>query len=223
MSYILDALNKSDQEQRKQQTQDLHSLQPNSEKPSGQRKYLWLVVLAILLTVNGAFIFWFTQTQLVNPGATNEQAQQSLPTTMVSPGQHRNVAETLSSNTISSSPAYTMKAESTSLAQGDILITPQGPSASANTMPRETAIIEPLRIGELPVNVQKRIPDMKFSSHIFADDRTLRMVNINGRSIREGDYVASDLKLLEISEDGVVLSFLHYTFEMSVIRDWSFD
>jgi len=64
---------------------------------------------------------------------------------------------------------------------------------------------------------------MTFSSHIFADDPALRMVNINGRLINEGDVIAEGIKLLRITEDGVVISYRHYNIEMSVIRDWAFD
>jgi general secretion pathway protein B len=80
-----------------------------------------------------------------------------------------------------------------------------------------------VRIAELPLNVQRQIPDITFSSHIYASDPSLRVVNINNRSIREGDYISDDVKLLDITEDGVVLSYLHYRIEMNVIRDWSFD
>ena len=49
------------------------------------------------------------------------------------------------------------------------------------------------------------------------------MVNINGRMIHEGDRLADDLQLYEITESGVVLAFRHYQFEVSVLRDWSFN
>ena len=75
----------------------------------------------------------------------------------------------------------------------------------------------------MPASVQRQIPDMRFSSHIFADAADLRMVSINGKSVREGDVVAEGIRLIEITEEGVVLTFRHYTFEMSVLRDWSFD
>ena len=92
-----------------------------------------------------------------------------------------------------------------------------------NPVPQYGASLTPVRVAELPTSVQRQIPDIRFSSHIYANDPSLRMVNINGRIIREGDSVADGISLVEISEDGVVLSYLHYTFEMSVIRDWSFD
>ena len=83
--------------------------------------------------------------------------------------------------------------------------------------------VSAVRISELPVQIQRQIPDMTFSSHIHAADPSLRMVNINGRNYFSGDKVADGIHLQEITEDGVVLRFLHYTFEVSVIRDWAFN
>ena len=57
---------------------------------------------------------------------------------------------------------------------------------------------------------------------MYADDNRFRMVNINGNMFQEGDYIAEGIRLERISEEGVVLNYLHYTFEISVIRDWSF-
>ena len=78
------------------------------------------------------------------------------------------------------------------------------------------------KITALPTNIQRQIPDLKFSSHLYADDSSFRMVNINGNMFHEGDIIAEGIQLERISEEGVVLNYLHYTFELSVIRDWSF-
>ncbi len=82
--------------------------------------------------------------------------------------------------------------------------------------------LAPVPISALPLSVQEQIPDLAFSSHIHANDPRSRMVNINGRFRREGDTLARGLTLLEITQDGVVLGYLHYTFEVGVIRDWAF-
>ena len=87
----------------------------------------------------------------------------------------------------------------------------------------ETSASQPVnKITALPTNIQRQIPDLKFSSHLYADDSSFRMVNINGNMFHEGDIIAEGIQLERISEEGVVLNYLHYTFEISVIRDWSF-
>ena len=89
--------------------------------------------------------------------------------------------------------------------------------------PQDAFRSDPVRISELPLNVQRQIPDMVFSSHLYADEADFRMVNINGRMYRENEMVSDGVKLIEITEQGVVLTYLHYTFEVSVLQDWSFN
>ena len=48
------------------------------------------------------------------------------------------------------------------------------------------------------------------------------MVNINGNMIHEGDYIAEDLQLIEIAEEGVVINYLGYNFILDALEDWSF-
>jgi hypothetical protein len=49
------------------------------------------------------------------------------------------------------------------------------------------------------------------------------MVSINGRFMREGDRISANLVLRQITEEGVVLQYGDRVFQMSVLRDWSFE
>ena len=182
MSYILDALNKSEQEQRSRQTPGLDSIQGAPVKVPQSRPF-WLSLLAMLVIINGSFAYWFYLKPTENKPAA----------IIVDQGRKLSVEQVATLDDVQINPA------------------PQ------------VASITPVRVAELPTSVQRQIPDIRFSSHIYANDPSLRMVNINGRIVREGDSVADGISLVKISEDGVVLSYLHYTFEMNVIRDWSFD
>ncbi len=182
MSYILDALKKSEQEQGQKESQapGLQSVHgsPVATSPSGRA--VSLIFLMVLLVVNGLFLYWFTR-----PGSAPEEV-------------------------IAEEPAAVKPVSAQS-------------SKEYLTAASRVAEIRAVGISELPLNVQRQIPDIQFSSHIYADDPSLRLVNINSRSVREGGYVSDDLKLVGITEDGVVLSYQDYTFELSVLRDWSFD
>ncbi|MFT4852863.1 MAG: general secretion pathway protein B, partial [Bacteroidia bacterium] len=81
--------------------------------------------------------------------------------------------------------------------------------------------ITPVSVTALPVDIQQQIPALTFSSHLYSDD--FRMVNINGRMMREGDLIDPELQLVEITEDGVILSFREYHVQMSVLQNWSFE
>ena len=82
---------------------------------------------------------------------------------------------------------------------------------------------QPINVSELPRDIQSQIPDLRFSSHWFNSDRSFRRVSINGKMLAEGEYVKDELRLEEITEEGVILNYMHYTFEISVLRDWSYN
>ena len=69
----------------------------------------------------------------------------------------------------------------------------------------------------------RRLPEIQITTHIFASDTDLRMVNINGVSRREGDLVTNSLLLVEITEDGVVMNFEGYAYAMNILEGWQND
>jgi general secretion pathway protein B len=50
-----------------------------------------------------------------------------------------------------------------------------------------------------------RLPPLKVSMHVFAEDPAARVVIIDGRRLREGDAIDSTLRLAEIRREGSVL------------------
>ncbi|HAJ29545.1 MAG TPA: hypothetical protein DCL32_05170, partial [Gammaproteobacteria bacterium] len=60
-------------------------------------------------------------------------------------------------------------------------------------------------------------------SHIFANDASLRMVVINGQSLREGNRFGSGLLLKNITEEGVVVAYQNNEVPISVLSQWADD
>jgi general secretion pathway protein B len=211
MSYILEALNKSEQERRGSKTPDINTIhRPPPGKPAGLIPWLGIVLVFGLL--NGAALtywFWSNQESETTPLTNSSDKPAEMTPSSLSPSNPTGTSE-LTTNQYTKPVAPT---ESEFEFQPTI-ITPQ-------TILKPST--EAVRITELPINVQRQIPNLVFSSHLYSDDGEFRMVNINGKMIREGDLVANDLTLREITEEGVVLSYLHYVFEVSVLRDWSFN
>lgn len=226
MSYILDALNKSEQERRGQQTPGLQTVH-RAPPPKTTSKTPIILVIVVFAVINLAGLgYWImsnepqpatvvAQQPAANPPATIPASQpqtssQNQPAVTPTP-QVTEQAVVQQTPAVSTVPSTTVDNNQSP----GLLITPD----SAFQKPTN----QPVRITELPLNVQRQIPDLVFSSHLFSDEPSFRMVNINGKMIREGDMVANDLRLLEISEEGVILGFRHYVFEVSVLRDWSFN
>lgn len=221
MSYILDALNKSEQERRGQKTPDLQTV--HRAPPAKERSpFPTMLVIGIFAFINVIGIgYWLYNSQPTEVVATSEApvVANSEPVTVANP--EPKVATTIQENSSTNINTNTQNPPAAATINTNIdeteglLITPD----SAFQKPSN----DPVRITELPINIQRQIPDLVFSSHLYSDEPDFRMVNINGRMIREGDMVAGELKLREISEEGVILGFRHYVFEVSVLRDWSFN
>ena len=226
MSYILDALNKSEQERRGQQTPDLQTVH-RTPPPKSESKFPVAPIVLIFALINIAGLgYWLFSSQqdeaaaLTAPPASEQSQNRAAQTTKVTTSEpvQSGLTQPISKQPVSAPPAVSTDQVAQSqldIAPQDTLITPD----SAFTKPSAEAV----RITELPINVQRQIPDLVFSSHLYSDEPSFRMVNINGKMRREGDMVESDLKLLEISDQGVILGYRHYVFEVSVLRDWSFN
>ena len=235
MSYILDALNKSEQERQGQQTPGLQTVH---RPPPGKTtsRFPLLVVVGLFAAINIAGIgYWLTSqnnsaadSTSANTGTPEQPAQQSVqsapqsaPLTNQMP-ERTEIVASQEQTAVSRSPAPESRQDPApqtiqTVDQGT-LITPETAFVSETN-----TISNTVRITELPVNVQRQIPDLVFSSHLYSDEASFRMVNINGKMRREGDMIANNLKLIEVSEEGVILGFRHYVFEVSVLRDWSFN
>jgi general secretion pathway protein B len=224
MSYILDALNKSEQERRGQQTPDLQTVH-RAPPPRSESKFPVFAAVGVLAAINIAGLaYWLLSEDQATP-QTPPSALVQPPSAQTVPVQtpRTEAPVTIPAETISTgetkTPALTVaEPANTSNTEQGTLITPD----TIFSQP-ETKTESRVRITELPINVQRQIPDLVFSSHLFSDEPSFRMVNINGKMRREGDMVDSDLRLVEISEEGVVLGYRHYVFEVSVLRDWTFN
>jgi hypothetical protein len=76
-----------------------------------------------------------------------------------------------------------------------------------------------MALQDLPADVRRRFPGIAFSTHIYAEDRDLRAIVANGQRLSEGDTIRG-LRIEEISETGVMLSFEDYLVDVPMITDW---
>ena len=83
-----------------------------------------------------------------------------------------------------------------------------------------TDLNAPPRIDQLRPVLLTQMPAMSFSAHMFASDPLDRWVRVNGKRLSEEDYITSDLQILEIQAEKVVLVFKGETFTMNALSDW---
>ena len=73
-----------------------------------------------------------------------------------------------------------------------------------------------ISIAELPPQIREALPAMKISVHGYSDNPGARLVGINYRILREGDYVVPGLELQQITPDGMIFSFKGFRFRRGV-------
>lgn len=191
MSYILDALNKSEQERQSKQTPGINSVH-RQPIPTPKKSKPWLIALIVLSAVNGVGIyFWLQQNK----------------TTMLPAPQKM--------------PAYSEQEKLITKPEIE-LANPlvQTSNVASNVAPARIDTLNLVNISDLPPAIKAEIPNLNFSTHFYGEDQDFRMVNINGMMIREGEAVTDKVQLIEITEQGVILQYKQYLFEVGVLTNW---
>jgi general secretion pathway protein B len=71
-------------------------------------------------------------------------------------------------------------------------------------------------LSELPLSVQQKLPSFGISVFLYSDDPASRMVKINNKMLKEGDYLSEGLKLEEIDQNSLILSYQNFRFRVGL-------
>lgn len=240
MSYILDALRKSETERRQGKVPDLGHQVQLIHRPK-KRKASPVVWLALALVVNAgvlAVLFW-PQGSKVVAVATSEQpsdvvGEKTPPADVEKQSVQVEVSESVPEAEAEAEPepspvkaqADEPLAESGSVASNEsprerpTIIVPEAEASRDNSVLRAPAPAGRVpHLVELPLSFQKSVPDLTFNSHIYASDPFASRVMINSNYLRRGDSF-SGLRVESITQDGVVLSKQGQRFRVGIVRDW---
>jgi general secretion pathway protein B len=89
---------------------------------------------------------------------------------------------------------------------------PEQPPGTAAAAPAQDVI----SLAELPLSLQQELPPMTITVHAYSGRPGDRLVGINNRMLREGDYVVPGLKLEQITPEGMVFAYKGYSFRRGV-------
>jgi general secretion pathway protein B len=73
-----------------------------------------------------------------------------------------------------------------------------------------------LHLEELPPEVRRDVPKISATGYVYSADTGVRIVNVNERSLQEGDELVAGLKLEQIAPDHVLFSFRGYRFRVEM-------
>ncbi len=220
MSYILEALKKSDKERQRDNIPDLqadHSLPSvgrDERKPSG-----WRLPLIVFLLCSGGLLWWQMSGEQEPLLA---EVQPVISTPSVHPSPVTQVSDVAGGPLESVESSSEIKRQVTREVDQAVVLASQqvSPLAAAvaekNPAPhkqtdqrlvhRQEEDLPPL-MEELPFVIRGGIPDLTFAGHVYADEARKRLIMINNRIVREGDLIADGLSLEQIIPNGVVLRY----------------
>lgn len=77
-----------------------------------------------------------------------------------------------------------------------------------------------IAIEQAPIHLLATMPTLKISSHIYSPQADRRSIVVNGQRMVEGDFVAPNIQILEITHQGMVVSAEDLALEVSRSRGW---
>jgi len=224
MSYILDALKKSEQKRRQGAVPDLLTVHDRPASETGKRVW-WPYLLSGALLLGAAMVtagLYRAHQDISYKAPVPMQAtppqypQTALPT--ASPVQaHATAGLAQPVQTETSSPAAVRMPDR----EADMKVVDK-PASEALIQHREVQSASKqavLREYELPPAIQQEIPKINISAHFYDSDPSARIVSIHGNVIHEGQDVAAGLRLERITPDGVILNYRDYRFYRPAFQD----
>jgi general secretion pathway protein B len=217
MSYLLDALRKSEAERDRSATPDLNT-QHRPAAPARRPSRAPLLV-AVALAANAAVLtFWMLGRAPADPPVATGTADGATA------GGSAVVNGPVERDPVGRDPAERDAIERDPTRRAPAAAAPVAEPAddavagASSTPPAPPPVVA---VRDLPAAMQARIPPLAFSTHIYADEPRWREVGINGRRYAEGATVEG-MTLVEITASGVVLELDGRRFAVSVLEDWDY-
>jgi len=218
MSYILDALRKSDQQRQRGAAPTLLAGQAAVVAPK-QPAFLAYSLLAVVLVGAGMLIGWLRPWQPAP--APSEMAPQPKPELQLQNATPPAQAAPALVPTKPQLPARAKPETDGTPREADAAV-PRRTAAPAPEQPVGAAAADAARVqtvismAELPLSVQQELPAMTVSVHAYSGNPGDRLVGIDNRMLREGEYVVPGLKLEQITPDGMIFGYKGYSFRRGV-------
>jgi general secretion pathway protein B len=196
MSYILDALKKSDQQRKRGAIPPLQTAQVTAAAPQ-RNMFAYYGLLAVLLLGAGIMVGWLHPWQAEQPISATASIVAEAPIPV--------------SQQAAPLPAPTEHLGKTEVASAAEPIQKKPPAVIVAAQEQQATPFD-----ELPLQIQQEIPAMKVQLHAYTKTPSERLVSINDIRLREGASLMSGLRLEQITPDGMIFSYKGYRFQRGI-------
>jgi len=226
MSYILEALRRSERERQRMALPSIHTSHAIQHEdvphaPPGLLK--WMAIILVAGAAITAVILWSRGHPTPPADQVREpaMAKSATPAPRTTPSR---APEPLSSPLTEQSINPAARTNTT-MPQRSVGSQQVEAPRQTTLVPQETTSAVPakqeiLAISQLSENLQNILPSINIAGHIYADVPASRMVMINGQITHEGDAISPGLTLEAITPDGIILMFQGIRFHMGVFQHW---
>ena len=224
MSYILEALKKSDQQRQRGAAPTLQAAQVTVAAPK-RPLFIYYGLLAAVLLGAGIMIGWLRPWQPEQPPPETEPIAAPAPLTARPEMLSKTAQEFPAPNlTRAGQPVPVVGAMKPN---NPALVSSGTPSAAApipdKTMPEKPASLvgvaqeqKAIPMDELPLQIRQEIPAMTVQLHAYSSKPSERLVYINSIRLLEGGSLMLGLRLEQITPDGMIFSYKGYRFKRSI-------
>ena len=222
MSYILDALKKSEQERGHGSAPNVQTLHSSGLNYHSNKTQLWPYILLAAIVINLGALFYFIIAK-TDVEATS-QAQQDITETkpVISDTTQAGADNNITAAAHTSDKVESIVYKPVSMpGTGRKTVIASTQAQAVETMQLQDTRNTVLEMDELPFDVLQQIPSLEFSAHVYSSNPLQRSIVINGRFMEEGDRLANDLFLNEITADGAIFDFQGQLFHQGVVSAWN--
>lgn len=231
MSYILDALKKSEQQRGHGTTPGIQTVHSSSLNYRHEKRAIWPYILILAVTLNLLAIVYF-----ITVKNTSTETQVTVTENLVI-----DIADDAPASSMQKSASPTLTTINNPVTQA-LIISDKSVVKNAETQPVITPAPAKENINktqqlmahdnierpekyvmdyhELPDSIRQQLPAIIISAHVYSSNHLQRSIVINNNFMEEGEYVLDDLILYEITPDGAIFDYKNTRFHYGVVSGW---
>jgi len=234
MSYILDALKKSDRDRQRGEVPSLNSVHdrfPDSPRYrlSGRRRKYFFAAFVTVLTVAVFLTTWywkennhgFDETVIKEEKLITEKGNLEPPIKLTNTKKKLVIENQIEPSQEEEAAVISPQKKLTQIPRTKKKILAERQPEPIQE--EKTPVVLPLKelpetpgIEILPESMRSAIPELNFAGHTYSETPSKRMIIINNKILREGERIDSNLILVTITWTGVILDYNGQKFKVEV-------